>query len=171
MSDEKKNKDDKSIVDDQNLIRQMEQAAKLLEKYNLTDIEAEMGAIRFKVSRRIMQQRVVHTPSFLPPNAAGGTLVQDTSAPSLVPPPAPSLKDNPNVVTSPMVGTVYLAPEPGAKPFVAAGTAVRKNQTLLIVEAMKTMNNVQAPRDGVVKEVLVKNAEPVEYGDPLVILE
>jgi acetyl-CoA carboxylase biotin carboxyl carrier protein len=74
-------------------------------------------------------------------------------------------------VKSPMVGTVYLSPAPGADPFVKAGDKVKKGQTLLIIEAMKTMNPIQAPRDGVVVEVLVGDAQPVEFGEPLVLLQ
>ncbi|MBM3569802.1 MAG: acetyl-CoA carboxylase biotin carboxyl carrier protein, partial [Alphaproteobacteria bacterium] len=84
--------------------------------------------------------------------------------------PAPADDDLENAVVSPMVGTVYLAPEPGAAHFVKAGDRVSKGQTLLIVEAMKTMNPIPAPHDGTVKKVLVGDGAPVEYGQPLVVL-
>lgn len=78
---------------------------------------------------------------------------------------------HPGAVTSPMVGTVYLSPEPGADPFVATGTTVKEGQTVLIIEAMKTMNHIPAPRAGTVKRILVEDGSPVEYGAPLLIIE
>src|SRR5690606_42055388 len=85
--------------------------------------------------------------------------------------PTPSADDHPGAVKSPMVGTIYLAPEPGAAPFVRPGDMVSQGQTLLIVEAMKTMNPIGAPKAGKVVSVLVENEEPVEYGQPLAIIE
>ena len=85
--------------------------------------------------------------------------------------PAASGPDLSNAVTSPMVGTVYLAPEPGASVFVSEGDEVQEGQTILIIEAMKTMNQIPAPRAGRVRAVLVENAEPVEFGEPLMIIE
>jgi acetyl-CoA carboxylase biotin carboxyl carrier protein len=78
---------------------------------------------------------------------------------------------HPGVVPSPMVGTAYLGPEPGARPFIEIGAVVKEGQTLLIVEAMKTMNAIPAPRAGTVTRILVTNAQPVEYGEPLLIIE
>ncbi|KJV10074.1 acetyl-CoA carboxylase, partial [Elstera litoralis] len=78
---------------------------------------------------------------------------------------------HPGMVPSPMVGTVYLAAEPGARPFIAVGDTVQKGQSLLIIEAMKVMNPLPSPRAGVVKEILVTDGKPVEYGEPLVIIE
>jgi acetyl-CoA carboxylase biotin carboxyl carrier protein len=79
--------------------------------------------------------------------------------------------NHPGAVSSPMVGTVYLSPEPGADPFIAIGTQVKEGQTVLIIEAMKTMNHIPAPRAGTVKRILVEDGSPVEYGAPLLIIE
>ena len=86
-------------------------------------------------------------------------------------PSAPAGQANPNAVRSPMVGTVYLAPSPDAPNFVSVGSKVSQGQTLLIVEAMKVMNPIKAPKAGVVKEILVGNAQPVEFDQPLVVVE
>jgi len=145
----------KKIEVDSELIAEL---SKLLESNNLTEIEVQHGAQRVRVSR-------------------GGTVV--AAAPVAVAPAAvaapvaanPSAKDHPGLVTSPMVGTAYRAPEPGAKPFVEEGTEVAEGQTLLIVEAMKTMNQIPAPRAGKVKQILVEDGQPVEFGEPLMILE
>ncbi|NEX95145.1 acetyl-CoA carboxylase biotin carboxyl carrier protein, partial [Caulobacter sp. 17J65-9] len=99
------------------------------------------------------------------PMAAAAAPVAAAAAPA---PEAPAKGD---LVKSPMVGTVYLAPQPGADVFVKPGDRVKAGQTLLIVEAMKTMNPIPSPRDGVVLEVLVGDAQPVEYGEPLVVIE
>ena len=93
---------------------------------------------------------------------------QPAAAPAV---PAAEGPDLSNAVTSPMVGTVYLAPEPGAPNFVSSGDMVEEGQTILIIEAMKTMNQIPAPRAGRVRTVLVDNAEPVEFGEPLMIIE
>jgi acetyl-CoA carboxylase biotin carboxyl carrier protein len=91
----------------------------------------------------------------------------------MAPPPkaGPDPANHPGCVKSPMVGTAYRAPEPGAAPFVDIGTRVVQGQTLLIIEAMKTMNHIPAPKAGTVKEILVENGQPVEFGEPLVIIE
>ncbi|WP_305969499.1 biotin/lipoyl-containing protein, partial [Mameliella sp. MMSF_3537] len=97
-------------------------------------------------------------PAAAAPAAAAEVMPEDPAA-------------HPGAVTSPMVGTVYMQPEPGADSFIAVGTSVKEGDTLLIVEAMKTMNHIPAPRAGTVKRILVEDGAPVEYGAPLVILE
>jgi acetyl-CoA carboxylase biotin carboxyl carrier protein len=144
---------------DQQLIRDL---AGILNDTNLTEIEVELDAFKVRVSR---QPAAVHAvaapaPTYAPPAAAAPT--------SLAPAPAEVSK---NAVPSPMVGTVYLAPGPDAKAFVEVGQAVKEGQTLLIIEAMKTMNQIPAPRAGTVKAILVEDAQPVEYGMPLVVIE
>ncbi len=104
------------------------------------------------------------------PAAPAAQAPQATSAPAAAEAPADPA-DHPGAVTSPMVGTAYLSPEPSAAPFVKEGDTVEEGQTLLIIEAMKTMNQIPAPRAGTVKAILVDNAEPVEYGAPLMIIE
>lgn len=141
---------------DSDVIREL---ASLLDETNLSEIEWEEADKRVRVSR-------------------GGTQVVAASAPvapSAAPAPATTTPEDagndPGAVKSPMVGTVYLSPEPGAAPFAKEGDRVAQGQTLLIVEAMKTMNPIAAPRAGVVSKVLVDDATPVEFGQPLMIVE
>jgi acetyl-CoA carboxylase biotin carboxyl carrier protein len=143
---------------DQDLIRQL---ARLLDETRLTEIEVEEGGFRIRVAR----------------GAPGATLtasVTPMSAPAPVAISVPASVDpakHPGVVTSPMVGTAYLGPEPGARPFVDVGSEVQLGQTLLIVEAMKTMNQIPAPRAGKVVQILIADGQPVEFGEPLLIVE
>lgn len=143
---------------DQDLIRDL---AKLLNETHLTEIEIENDDFRVRVARGASSATVT-VPAAAPVAAA-----PVAAAPAAPADPA----KHPGAVTSPMVGTAYLAPEPGAKPFVEVGSQVRQGQTLLIVEAMKTMNAIPAPHAGTVKQILVNDAQPVEYGEPLIIIE
>ncbi len=132
----------------------------LLGKNNLSEIEIEQDGLRIRVSR------------------SGGTMVMGTQA---APAPAPAKEveapapidssKHPGCVKSPMVGTIYVAPEPGAAPFVNVGDSVKKGQTLFVVEAMKVMNQIAAPKDGKLKEILISNAQPIEYDQPLAVIE
>jgi acetyl-CoA carboxylase biotin carboxyl carrier protein len=135
--------------------------ANLLNETGLTEIEIEENNLRVRVARA-MPSHTVPAAHLAP--AAG------VAAPAALPPSA-SLENHPGVVTSPMVGTAYRSSEPGAAAFVEVGSAVREGQTLLIVEAMKTMNQIAAPWGGTVKRILVENGQPVEYGEPLMIIE
>ncbi len=140
--------------------------AQLLSENDLTEIEVVDGERRIAVRRNI-------------PAAAAPAQVAATAAPApTAPPPAPaapaasaSAADHPGVVPSPMVGTAYLSADPGSKPFVTPGERVEAGATLLIIEAMKVMNQITAPHAGTVTRILVQNAEPVEFGQPLVIIE
>jgi len=145
---------------DHDVIREL---AKLLDETGLTEIEFERGGVRVRVARH--GQPAVATVVAAPRAAA-----MSTDAPA-VDPPAGDLSKHPGVVPSPMVGTAYLGPEPGARPYVEVGSQVRAGQTLLIVEAMKTMNQIPAPRAGRVVQILVEDAQPVEFGEPLMIIE
>lgn len=141
---------------DQNLIREL---ADLLTETDLSEIEIEHNDVRIRVARQI---------SVSAPVAAAPVAV-----PAPVTAPAPgkaSEKPAAGTVASPMVGTAYRAPEPGAAPFVEVGTAVREGQTVMIVEAMKTMNPIIATRTGTVSEIFVEDSQPVEYGEPLLII-
>ena len=145
---------------DQDLIREL---ASLLEETGLSEIEIEREGLRVRVAR---QQTLAAATVVGPPPAA---LV---AAPAAAPKPAsedPS--KHPGCVKSPMVGTAYLAAEPGAAPFIDVGTRVAQGQTILIIEAMKTMNHIPAPRAGTVTRILVGNRQPVEFGEPLAIIE
>lgn len=144
--------------------------AQILSSEDLTEIEVEQGNLKIKLTRERQNQTIsVATPAAMSPIAA---------APAPAAPAEPieqsagaDLSKDPNAVKSPMVGTAYLSPEPDAAAFVKVGTKVTVGQTLLIVEAMKTMNQITAPKAGTVTHILVDNAEPVEYGQPLVIVE
>jgi acetyl-CoA carboxylase biotin carboxyl carrier protein len=141
------------------LVRQL---AELLNQNDLTEIEVEDG------DRKIVVKRNVTVAAAAAPAPAAAPAA---AAPPPPPAAAPSPASHPGVVKSPMVGTVFLAGEPGAKPFVAPGQKVKEGDTLLIIEAMKVMNPITAPRAGTVTQVLVVDAQPVEYDQPLVILE
>jgi len=131
--------------------------AALLDETGLGEIEYEIGDIKIRVARPLAATVAVPQPA------------PATSAPAVT--PALTEVDRGEAVPSPMVGTVYLAAEPSAPPFVQPGTVVKKNDTLMIIEAMKTMNPIAAPRSGTVKSVAVDNGQPVEYGQTLVVLE
>jgi acetyl-CoA carboxylase biotin carboxyl carrier protein len=147
--------------DDSALIREL---ALLLDETNLTEIEVERAGLRVRVARNISIAASV--PTMVAP-AASASVAAETAASSA----AADLAKHPGVVPSPMVGTAYWAPEPGAKPFVEVGTKVSAGQTLLIIEAMKTMNQIPSPRAGTVTQILVEDGQPVEFGEPLVIIE
>jgi acetyl-CoA carboxylase biotin carboxyl carrier protein len=134
--------------------------AKLLDETGLTEIEIERDGIRVRVARGHEISHMVGTSSVaIPP------------PPAAAPAPAADPASHPGLVTSPMVGTAYLAPEPGAMPFVDVGSKVAAGDTLLIVEAMKTMNQIPAPRSGTVTRILIEDTQPVEFGEPLMIIE
>lgn len=139
--------------------------AELLIETGLTEIEIEQDKLRVRVARNLTITAPV-TAAAVAPQPHGAA-----AATTLPPAAGSNIENHPGVVTSPMVGTAYRAPEPGAPPFVEVGTQVKEGQTLLIVEAMKTMNHIPAPRAGTVKRILVENGQPVEYGEPLMIIE
>lgn len=146
---------------DQSLIRDL---ANILTETNLTEIEVEQDDLHIRVSRAAPAHHAQATPpaATASPSATPTTPAESKAAPSEA---APNPK---NVVASPMVGTAYLAPSPGAKPFIEAGQTIEEGQTILIIEAMKTMNQIPAPRSGKVTAVLVEDGQPVEYGEPLI---
>lgn len=147
---------------DQQLIRDL---AGILNDTNLTEIEVENEDFKVRISR---QTPTVHAvaPAYAPAPAAVAAPAAPAAAAA---PAAPDLSKN--AVPSPMVGTAYLAPAPGAKAFVEVGQKVSEGQTLLIIEAMKTMNQIPAPRAGTVTAILIEDAQPVEFGQPLVVVE
>jgi acetyl-CoA carboxylase biotin carboxyl carrier protein len=145
---------------DQQLIRDL---AGILNDTNLTEIEVELGDLKVRVSR---QAPAVHAIAAPQPSYAPAAAAQPAAA------AAPAAVDvSKNAVTSPMVGTAYLAPSPDAKAFIEVGQKVKEGQTLLIIEAMKTMNQIPSPRSGTVTAILFEDATPVEYGMPLVVIE
>jgi acetyl-CoA carboxylase biotin carboxyl carrier protein len=146
-----------AITVDHDLIREL---ADLLDSIGLTEIEIEQNGQRVRVSRA---------------NRSGTAVVAAPAALAPVAVPAPAgaidVAKHPGVVTSPMVGTAYVAPEPGARPFVDVGSTVKAGDTLLIIEAMKTMNQIPAPRAGTVIDILFEDGQPVEFGEPLMIID
>lgn len=144
---------------DQNLIREL---AGLLTETDLSEIEIEQNGVRVRVARTLTVTAAAPAPVAAAASAAAPQAGAGQSA-------EPALQ--PGTVTSPMVGTAYLSPEPGAPAFVEVGSTVREGQTLMIVEAMKTMNQIPAPKAGTVTAILVEDGQPVEFGEPLVIIE
>ena len=144
---------------DSELIREL---ATLLDETNLTEIEIERSGMRVRVARNISI-------------AAAVPAVAQVAAPASVAAAAPAagsdISKHPGVVPSPMVGTAYWASEPGAKPFIDVGSKVKVGDTLMIIEAMKTMNQIPSPKAGTVTQILVEDGQPVEFGEPLVIIE
>ena len=146
---------------DKDLIREL---AKLLDETGLGEIEIQQESFKVRVARPISQSLALPAPLSSP--ALAGT-----------PPQAPEPRkpadaaSHPGVVKSPMVGTAYCAPAPGAPPFIEPGGEVKQGQIILIIEAMKTMNQIPSPRDGRVTSILVTDGQPVEYGEPLLVIE
>ena len=153
---------------DATLVRQL---ADILNDTDLTEIEVEKGELRIRVAREITAAPVVQYAAAPAPVAAAPAAAPVAAPAAMASDPATIVARAGEEVKSPMVGTAYLQASPEAPKFVQPGDKVKKGQTLLIVEAMKTMNPIQAPRDGVVAEVLVGDAQPVEFGEPLVLLE
>lgn len=140
--------------------------ADILTETGLTEIEVERDDLKIRVARHVTVTATVAAPA-----AAPAPIAAAPSAPAADAAPAAPARKAGDAVNSPMVGTVYLQPQPGAEPFVKVGATVTQGQTLLIVEAMKTMNPIPAPRAGKIVEILVSDAQPVEFGEPLVIIE
>jgi len=145
---------------DRELIREL---AQLLDETGLTEIEIDRDGMRVRVARQVFAGAAAATVS---PSAALHAAASSQGEPGDSDP-----GKHPGCVRSPMVGTAYLSPEPGAPPFVGIGSRVVQGQTILIIEAMKTMNHIPAPKAGVVTRILVGNRQPVEFGEPLAIIE
>ena len=145
----------------------IERLAELLQRTGLTEIEVCQGETRIRVAKQHppAAEHVVH--------AAAPAHASLAAAPTpLMPAAAPAAEaPHPGTITSPMVGTAYLAPEPNAPAFISVGDTVKEGQTLLIIEAMKVMNAIRAPRAGRVIRIFIENSAPVEYGEPLLVLE
>ena len=145
---------------DQQLIRDL---AGILNDTNLTEIEVELGDLKVRVSRQSQTVHAVAAPYATPASAPAQSATPVAAAAAADP--------SKNAVPSPMVGTAYLSPSPDAKAFIEVGQKVKEGQTLLIIEAMKTMNQIPSPRAGTVTAILIEDAQPVEYGMPLVVIE
>lgn len=160
-----KDKDKDGI--ERSLIRDL---AQLLNETGLSEIEIERDGLKLRVARQITVAAVAPAPT----GAGPGTLSRAPAMPGPAPEPAgpnPDIVNHPGCVKSPMVGTAYRSPEPGAATFIEIGARVTQGQTLLIIEAMKTMNHIPAPKAGVVTQILIENGQPVEYGEPLMVIE
>ncbi|WP_306117885.1 MULTISPECIES: acetyl-CoA carboxylase biotin carboxyl carrier protein [unclassified Roseitalea] len=161
---------DKKSAFDKDLVSDL---ARILNETDLTEIEVEQGEMRIRVSREAPAQFVSHMAPSAPPAAPPAAAAPQPAAESAEPaagaaPQAPSTE---NALPAPMVGTAYLAPAPGAEPFIAVGASVAEGETLLIIEAMKVMNQIPAPRAGTVTAILIEDGEPVEFGQPLLVIE
>lgn len=154
---------------DPRLVRKL---ADILKETELTEIEVEQGDLKIRVARQLTAAPVasyaVAAPAAAPMPAAAPAPTAAETAAHVAAAAATAVAD---AIKSPMVGTVYLSPQPGAAAFMKPGDKIKQGQTLLIIEAMKTMNPIPSPRDGVVKEILVNDAQPVEFGAPLVVFE
>ena len=154
---------------DVDMIRQL---AELLRETELTEIELEMDDARLRLARELPAQNIVaQVPAAAPATPAPPVPAEQPAATAAEEEKPVDAASHPGVVRAPMVGTAYRAPAPGAEPFVEVGQEVKEGQTLLIIEAMKTMNQIPAPRAGVVKAILVEDGQPVEYDEPLMIIE
>jgi acetyl-CoA carboxylase biotin carboxyl carrier protein len=160
---------------DQDLVRTI---AELVNQQNLAEIEVEIEDLRVRVTRTYANSAPlmpVYAPAPVAPAPVAPPPAPYTPSPAPAAAPAVSpvedLASSPNTLTSPMVGTAYRSPEPNASPFVEVGSKVSEGQTVLIIEAMKTMNQIPAHRSGTVARILVDDSQPVEYGEPLLVIE
>jgi len=150
----------KNQIIDEEIKQAIKELTNMLEELNLSEIQIENDKIgKVKVARNNYKQQI--------PNISSNQEKTDNDAKNenLI------NEGEENIIKSPMVGTIYLQPEPDSDPFIKTGDKVKKGQTLLIVEAMKTMNDIVADKNGTIKEILVKNEQPVQFDDPLIIIE
>lgn len=162
-----------SLKDMRDLIREL---AELLDSTSLSEIEVEGDDVRIRVARQLAPVSAapmvqMHQPAQVPSGQAAPAAAMAASAEPAIKAAPADPKDHPGCLLSPMVGTVYLSPEPGAPQFVKPGDRVSAGDTLLIIEAMKVMNAIPAPKDGTVVRILVADSQPVEFDEPLVIIE
>ena len=150
----------KNQIIDEEIKQAIKELTNMLEELNLSEIQIENDKIgRVKVARNNYKQQIPNISSNQEKTA------NDAKNENLI------NEDTENIIKSPMVGTIYLQPEPDSDPFIKTGDKVKKGQTLLIVEAMKTMNDIVADKNGTIKKILVKNEQPVQFDDPLIIIE
>ncbi len=160
---------DKKSAIDPDLVREL---AAIINDSGLSEIEVEHGELRLRIARTLTAAPVTHMVQAAPaPMVAAPVPAAHAPAAAAAAPAAEDFSKHPGAVPSPMVGTAYLSPEPGAPTFIKVGDSVAAGQTLMVVEAMKTFNPIPAPRAGKVTAILVSDAQPVEYGEPLVIIE
>ena len=149
-------------------LRKLKKLIDLVEESGIAELEITEGEERVRISRHGSGQNIVYaSPQMQPMMMASNAAPVAASAPA-VPPPAPEAEGH--AVKSPMVGTFYRTPSPGAKPFVEVGQNVSAGETLCIIVAMKLLNEIEADQSGVIKAILIENGQPVEYGEPLFII-
>ena len=148
--------------------RMVRKLADILTETGLSEIEVEHSGLRIRVAKTLVGAAPAAYAMAAPAAAVPAPAAAPAAAPSAEAPDAPQRGE---VVKSPMVGTVYLQPEPGSDPFITVGATVTAGQTLMIVEAMKTMNPIPAPKGGKILDILVADGQPVEFGEPLVVIE
>jgi acetyl-CoA carboxylase biotin carboxyl carrier protein len=169
MSNTDKNqKKNQSIAVDAAAVKQL---ADLFKETDLSEIEYETEGCRIRVARNSGMPMGYSAPAMMPAPVQSTQVVVDAPQQAAAKQESASLDKHPGAIKSPMVGTAYLSPQPGAKPFVTAGGSVKEGDTIMIVEAMKVMNPIRAPRSGKVKEIFVQDATPVEFDDLLLIIE
>ncbi len=147
---------------------QIRQLAEILTDTGLSEIEVEQNGLKIRVARELSASHAAPAPAVQPPPAP--SVASTPSAPAADAPAAPAAKAA-GTVNSPMVGTAYMSPAPEAAPFVQVGSQVKAGQPIMIIEAMKTMNQIPAPHSGTVTAILVNNGDPVEYDEPLMVIE
>lgn len=149
-------------------LRKLKKLIDLVEESGIAEIEVTEGEEKVRITRSIAPQQAVYAAAPMPQMAAAPAAAAPAAAPVAA---APAAQDFSNAQKSPMVGTFYRAPSPSAPAFVEVGQSVKAGDTLCIIEAMKLMNEIEAERSGVIKAILVENGHPVEYGEPLFIIE
>ncbi|MDR0631651.1 MAG: acetyl-CoA carboxylase biotin carboxyl carrier protein [Holosporaceae bacterium] len=158
---------DQRVKIDSDAVRSL---AELLRETDLTEIEYQVDSLRIKVSRAVQQAVIpVQTSSQQAPSSPNQDQTPAVAASGTT--KLGNWENHPGIVEAQMVGTVYLSPGPDASPFVSVGESVSQGQTLFVIEAMKVMNMIKAPRSGMVKYIFVRDAQPVEYGDPIIVIE
>ena len=148
-------------------LRKLKKLIDLVEESGIAEIEVTEGEEKVRITRSIAPQQAVYAAAPMPQMAAAPAAAAPAAAPVAA---APAAQDFSNAQKSPMVGTFYRAPSPSAPAFVEVGQSVKAGDTLCIIEAMKLMNEIEAEKSGVIKEILVENGQPVEYGEPLFII-
>jgi len=149
-------------------LRKLKKLIDLVQESGIGEIEITEGEEKVRISRQLAAQPMLMASPAMQPMAMPGV---PAAAPAAAPPAAPAPEPKGHALKSPMVGTFYRAPSPGAPPFVEIGQSVSKGQTLCIIEAMKLLNEIESDVSGTVKAILVENGQPVEYGQPLFLIE
>lgn len=151
-------------------LRKLKKLIDLVEESGIAEIEVTEGEEKVRITRSTAPQQAIYAAPTAVHHAAPAPVTPATAAPATAP-SAPAARDLTNAQKSPMVGTFYRAPSPSSPPFAEVGQTVKAGDTLCIIEAMKLMNEIEAEKSGVIKEILVENGHPVEYGEPLFIIE